>query len=96
MELLGAIIYLFITFYIYKTVWFVITPYIAKFFYNISIFRNDESNLFLAMMTTILATLVITVTILIGSYLIFHWFSIVLLIALCIFIRVKDIGNPDI
>lgn len=32
MELLGAIIYLFITFYIYKTVWFVITPYIAKFF----------------------------------------------------------------
>lgn len=48
------------------------------------------------MMTTILATLVITLTILIGSYLIFHWFSIVLLFALCIFIRVKDIGNPDI
>ncbi len=95
LELLATIIYLICAFYIYKTVAFVLIPYISEFFYRMQISRSEDGNQALAMITVIIITAIVTIFIMIFSYMIFRWFSVFVIIGLCIYIRVKDIGNPD-
>ncbi|MGO3050371.1 hypothetical protein CD110_04710 [Staphylococcus casei] len=87
MSLIATVIMLICAFYIYKNVAFILAPHVGNFFHSNSFSRDEGMNDFLAMVTTILATFVITVFILVISYQIFKWFCIVILIGICLYFR---------
>ncbi|MGX0910504.1 heme/copper-type cytochrome/quinol oxidase subunit 2 [Staphylococcus caprae] len=95
MMLIAFFIYLVCAFYIFKTISFMLNPYIYSFYHDNHVSRSESGNDFLSMLTIIIASIIITLFILIMSYLIFRWFSVLVLIGLCLFIRIKDIGNEE-
>ncbi|PTG88114.1 hypothetical protein BU645_11795 [Staphylococcus chromogenes] len=92
MELLASIIYVVCGIYIFKTAAFIVIPYVSEFYHQNQVSRSEDGNDFLSMMTTIIASFVITMFIGIVTYIIFRWFAVIVLVGLCIYIRVKDIG----